>query len=132
MGMCKRSYETSACSVNVDRYIISSLSLVFIQDLGDLFHWFIVASIRATHNYEDPDSVFIDVLFDQLGVESVLALFANIKDPSLDLKVPGKFFQRYLSIGAHDDVWFCSILALCITLFLPSSLHGKTTKVNRF
>lgn len=37
-----------------------------------------------------------------------------------------------LTVGPHDNVWLRFILALCVTLFLPSSLHGKATKMNCF
>lgn len=70
-GVREWGNEASRCSINVDGNVIASLLLIGIQDIVDLFYWFIVACVSATQDDKNAYSVLIDVLLHQLGVQTV-------------------------------------------------------------
>ena len=61
MNVCEWSYDASACRVDTYWDVIPSLFLILIQQIRNLFHWFIVTSVRATHDYHVLESASIHV-----------------------------------------------------------------------
>lgn len=97
------------------------------------------------------DGVFVHVIHSLLGVKPVLTLHRD-RDQApdnphrvqlsvgynddrilhLNLEVPRELLQSNLSITAHDNVGSRLVdrFARLLAVFLPYSLHGKTTKLD--
>ena len=61
-------------------------------------------SIGATHDHEDTDGVFINVLLYKFGVESVLALLADIQNSSFNLKVASELLQSFKEFRVSNSL----------------------------
>lgn len=130
--MGKRSHEPPAGRIHVDRDVMAGLSLVLVQDSGDLLDGLEVARVGAAQNDEDANGVLVQALSDQVRIEAELTLLRHVEDPRLDLEVPRKLLQRDLGVGAHDDVGSRRVLARRPALFLPSALHGQPSEMDGF
>ena len=116
----------------MDRDIDARLGFVLVKNGGDFLDRLVVSRVRAPENHENANSVLVDVLPHQLGIQAVTALLADVEDARLDFKVARKLLQRDLGVGAHDDVRLRRVLAFGSSLFLPAPLHGEAAEVDGF
>lgn len=129
--MGKRSNESRTRRIHMYRNRVPRLSLILIQDIGNLLHRLIMPRIGTAQNNKDPNRILIDIPPHQLRIEPVLALLGHLQNPRLDIEVPRKLLQRHLRIGAHDNIRLGDILILRAPLLLPIPLHREPAEVNR-
>ena len=132
LGMREGSNESAGCSIYMYRDVHAGLLLVFVQDVVNFLHGFVVTGVRAAQDDKYTDGVLINVLFDQLRVQSIAGLGTDGQDASLNLEISSELFQRHLSIGTHQDVGLACILSLFSALLLPASLHGQAAEMDGF
>ena len=90
--MSEGGYEATRGGVDMNGNVSSSFGLIFVQYLGYLLDWFVVASVRRTKDNEDSNRVFVDVVLYQVWVESKMGLFADRKNARFDFEVAGVLF----------------------------------------
>lgn len=129
----KGNYDTAG-NRTMDRDRVTTLSLVFVEEVCHLFDWLIVTSVGTSKNDIYTDSIFVHKLHSFLGIQPVFALSADWDKSTLDFKVASKFFEGNLGIGAHNNVGtrFINGFASGLATFLPNAFHGKTTELNSF
>ena len=127
VGVDERSNEATRCSIHVDW----AVNLVGDKEIVDGFSVFVLARVGRAEDGADTDGIFVDKLHSFFGIDHE-SVFSAKDILLLNFEVASCFLPADLDSAVHDDVGVGGVLALCLALIDPLSLHSQDRKHDGF